>query len=522
MGEYFNPGNEAYRVDSNSELYVDKTGLINEMNRIVNTTKNCIALSHARRFGKTQAADMLKSYYSKGCDSKELFEAREISKIKNWDKYLNKFNMIYLEMATFAGNYKENLVDKIKKEIYKEFVTKYPEIAYSDKIDTVINRVYQKTGIKFVIIIDEWDAVVRNHSDRPDLVHRYMQFLHDIFKSAGAKEFLALGYITGILPIKKIEDESALNNFKEYTMINSGRIAKYFGFTENEVKELCECYNMNFESVHKWYNGYLINGFHMYNPNSVYQAMTDGVLDSYWKNTSAFSTINKYITLNMDGLKDDIIKMLSGEKVEVNTNTFKNDLSIVNSKDEVLTALIHLGYLGYDAEYQEVFIPNYEVSTAFHAAIQTGAWTEIAKSISNANKLLNDTIKGNAQSVAEKLDDAHSAYSSIIKYNNENSLSCIITMAYATATAYYNIERELPTGKGFADLVFIPRKDTINKPVIIVELKYDKNADAAIKQIKEKRYAGKLTGYADKILLVGINYDKNTKKHTCLIEEYQV
>lgn len=521
MGDYFNPGNESFRVDSNSEIYVDKTGLIMEMNRIVGTTKNCVALSHARRFGKSHAADMLKAYYSKGCVSRNLFEGLEISKSENWDKYLNKFNMIYLEIATFAGNYKENLVDTLKKEIYKELAEKYSEIEYSEKIDTVINKVYQKTGIKFVIIIDEWDAVIRNHADRPDLVHRYMQFLHDLFKSAASKDFLALGYITGIMPIKKIKDESALNNFREFTMVNSRNLARFYGFTEDEVKDLCKKYNMSFDSVHKWYNGYLINGLHMYNPNSVYQSMLDGMLDSYWKNTSAFSTINKYITLNMAGLKDDVVRMMAGEKVKVSVSNFQNDLSIINSKDDALTALIHLGYLGYDERRKQAYIPNYEVSTAFQSAIETGCWPELAKAMYNADSLLFDTIDGKAESVAKMLDFAHDAYSSIIQYNNENSLSCIITMAYLTAPAYYNIERELPAGKGFADMTFIPRKDTVDMPAIVIELKFDKSADAAIRQIKEKRYAGKLSGYADKIMLVGINYDKDTKKHECVIEEYQ-
>lgn len=520
MGLYFNPGNEGFRVDSNTELYVDKTELINEMNKMLNTAKNCVALSHARRFGKSHAAGMLESYYSRGCDSRHLFEGLEISKTDNWDKNLNKFNVIHLDMSTFAGNYKEKLVDEIANIILEELGEEYPNIDYSKKIATVLNSVYIKSGIKFVIIIDEWDCVIRNQADRQDLVHRYMQFLHDLFKSEEAKKFLALGYITGILPIKKIDDESALNNFREYTMINSRNLARFYGFTEDEVKDLCRKYNMNFDSVHKWYNGYLINGLHMYNPNSVYQSMLDRQLDSYWRNTSAFSTINKYITLNMDGLKDDVTRMLAGERVDVDTVTFQNDLSIIESRDEALTALIHLGYLGYDEETQETFIPNYEVATAFHAAIKTGKWSDLAKTMANANKLLNDTIRCNAQSVAEKIDWAHETYTSIIQYNNENSMSCIITMAYATAPAYYNIERELSAGKGFVDFAFIPRRDTVNKPAIVIELKYDKTVDTAIKQIKEKRYAGKLSGYADKILLVGINYDKATKKHECVIEEY--
>lgn len=520
MGLYFNPGNHSFQQAINSPIYIDKSMLIEYTNRVLGSEGKCIALSHARRFGKSQAAGMIDAYYSRGSNSKHQFESLELATTPEWDKYINKFNVIHLDMSTFAGNYKENLVEVIISEICEEFEKEYSNIDCSKKIASIINQVYEMSGAQFVIIIDEWDCVIRNQSDRQDLVHRYMQFLHDIFKSEESKSFLALGYITGILPIKKIKDESALNNFREFTMLNSGKIAKFYGFTEDEVRGLCEKYNMNFDSVHKWYNGYLINGMHMYNPNSVYQSMLDEELKSYWRNTSAFDTINTFVTLNFDGLKDDVIKMLAGDKVKVNTDKFQNDLSIINSRDDALTALIHLGYLGYDARRKQAFIPNYEVKTAFHSALETGKWSEVAQAIGNADELLFDTIDGYADSVAEKLDVAHEAYVSILQYNNENSLSCLVTMAYTTAPAYYNIEREFPAGKGFADMVFIPRKDTVDMPAILIELKYDKSADTAIKQIKEKRYAGKLSGYADKIMLVGVNYDKTTKKHECVIEEY--
>ena len=265
-------------------------------------------------------------------------------------------------------------------------------------------QVYRKSGKPFVIIIDEWDCVVRNHADRPELVHEYLQFLHSLFKSEESKRFLALGYITGILPVKKIKDESALNNFAEYTMINSKPLTKYFGFTEEEVKALCEQYDMDFESVKEWYNGYLIDGIHMYNPNSVYQCIYRDELDSYWKNTSAFDTINTFITMNYEGLKDDIMEMLSGGKIYVNVNTFRNDFTTISSKDEAMTALIHLGYLGYDADNCEAYIPNFEVSLAYQAALATGDWKEIAESISKCQELLNMTIRGNEERVAELIE----------------------------------------------------------------------------------------------------------------------
>ena len=523
MGTYFNPSNAGFRQAVNSRIYIDKTQMIDILNSRLFTEEKCISVSHARRFGKSQAARMIDAYYSMGCDSRELFSDLEISKSPDFEKHLNKYNVIHLDIASFADDYSDGLVKEIKKHIFNEFREKYPDVDYSSSTASVFKQVYDRTEerIPFVIIIDEWDCVVRNFSDKPELVHEYLQFLHSLFKSEESQEFLALGYITGILPIKKIEDESALNNFREYTMMDSKEFTPYFGFTEKETEELCRKYDMNFDSVKAWYDGYRISGKEMYNPNSVYQAMTDHSLESYWKNTSAFGTINRFITLNFSGLKEDIIKMLAGEKVSVNTEKFKNDLSEIHSRDDALTALIHLGYLGYEKERRKAFIPNYEVAAAFHLALETGNWSEIADTLSRCDEILWATIDGEAEKVAELLELSHETYTSILKYSDENSLSCAITMAYFTAPAYYNVLRELPSGKGFADIALIPRADSGDKPPMIIELKYDKDADTAIKQIKEKRYAGNLMGYRD-VLLVGVNYDKDSKKHECTIEKFNV
>ncbi len=519
MGIYFNPGNESFTKDKNSELYLDKTGLLEYLNRVICTNANCISVSHARRFGKSHAAGMIDAYYSRGCDSTDLFAQTEIASKNSFKEHINKYNVIHLDMSSFWDAYNERIIEKVKEYIYDELRQTYGEqLDYTKMISSVLLSVYKITKIPFVIIIDEWDCVIRNGGSR-DLVHNYLQFLHLLFKSEESKVFLALAYITGILPIKKIKDESALNNFREYTMLKSKQITKYFGFTEDEVKNLCDIYNMDFESVKAWYDGYSIDGYHMYNPNSVVQAMLDHDYDSYWKNTSSFESINTFITMNYEGLKDDVLSMLEGKKVRLNVNTFQNDLSTVASKDDALTALIHLGYLAYDADKKSAYIPNYEVASAFELALQTGAWSEIAKSISKCDELLDATIEENAEKVAQIIELAHETYTSILKYNDENALSCVLTMAYFTASAYYNIVREFPAGKGFADLVFIPRANAGGRPAIVVELKYNQSPESAIKQIKEKRYHGCLSGYNNKILLVGISYDdKSEKKHSCIIE----
>ena len=523
MGVYFNPKNESYTRARNSRIFIDKTGLIEYLNQRLSTEENCIALSHARRFGKSHAAGMIDAYYSRGCDSSKLFDDTKIAECADYRKYMNQYNVIHLDISSVWDFHKEDLVESIHERVCEDFQKEYADTLNYDKdLYLLIQEIYSRSRIPFVIIIDEWDCVIRNSGDK-ELVHKYLQFLHSLFKSEESKSFLALAYITGILPIKKIQDESALNNFREYTMLDSYPITEYFGFTEEEVRSLCREYDMDFESTKAWYNGYLIDGVHMYNPNSVSMAMDRHKFDSYWKNTSSFASINTFITMNYAGLKDDVMTMLAGGKVRVNTNTFQNDFSTVASKDDVLTALIHLGYLGYDADRKSAFIPNYEVATAFEAALQTGEWKEVAKAISICDELLDETIDGNADRVAELIELAHETYTSVLNYNDENSLSCVLTMAYFTAPAYYDIIREHPAGRGYADFIFKPRDNAGFRPAMVVELKYNQSADTAIKQIKEKRYQGALSGYSDKILLVGINYDaegEDKKHHTCVIEEW--
>ena len=389
MGTFFNPGNGSFTQDKNSEIYIDKTELLKFLNKKLGTNGKCITVSHARRFGKSHAAGMIDAYYSLGSDSSKLFENTKIASDPDYEKYRNKYNVIHLDISSVWDYHKEDLIESIEERVCEDFQKIYGDLLnYKRDFYLLIQDIYSLTGIPFVIIIDEWDCVIRNSHDQA-LVHKYLQFLHSLFKSEESKSFLALGYITGILPIKKIKDESALNNFQEYTMLDSYPITEYYGFTEKEVKDLCKDYSMDFETVKAWYNGYLIDGEHMYNPNSVSQALERHKIDSYWRNTSAFDTINTFITMNYAGLKDDVMKMLTGGKVRINTNTFQNDFSIITSKDDALTALIHLGYLGYDQDAQTAFIPNEEIRQELTAATRRNP-KNISVSLRNYNKNIAD------------------------------------------------------------------------------------------------------------------------------------
>lgn len=306
-----------------------------------------------------------------------------------------------------------------------------------------------KQGERFVIIIDEWDAIFRESRYDVKAQKEYVDLLRGLFKSEMSKRFVALAYLTGILPIKKYNSESALDNFDEFTMTSPAMLAEYVGFTEEEVRTLCKEYDMDFEEATRWYDGYSFHRVsHVYSPNSVVKAMLRGEYSNYWTSTVAYESLKGYISMNFDGLKDAVIQ-----------------------------------------------------------------------AIRQSDRLLQATWDKDEEKVADGIDAVHETNTSILKYNDENALSCVITLAYYNAANDYTLVREMPTGRGYADIVFLPRKYS-DKPAMVVELKYDQSAEGAISQIEEKNYAKALEEYKGNILLVGINYDKETKKHSCVIREW--
>ncbi|MCD8325060.1 MAG: ATP-binding protein [Clostridiales bacterium] len=528
MGIYLNPGNEAFKM-IRKRTYVDKTGLIDYVNSVMETSFRMICSTRPRRFGKSFAARMLCAYYDRSCDSRALFEGLEISKKDSFGEYLNKYDVIYLDITraiTRAKNRGVDIVSDIQQAVIDELTEAYPDSVRPDEVflPDALAAVSQTTRGKFFVIIDEWDALFREAKNNADVQKEYVQFMRGLFKGGPATDAAIAGaYITGILPIKKYGTQSAMTDFREYTMIDPLVLSEYIGFTEPEVRKLCDDSGLPFEMMKQWYDGYSFSDVgSIYSPNSVMNAVTNRKFKNYWTTTEAYESLTDYITMNFDGLKDAIIQMLGGQRVEVYTMTFQNDVVSFKNRDDVLTLLIHLGYLAYDDEEKEAYIPNLEVADSFRAAVKGSSWTEVERSLSQSDKLLKATIRGDAETVAEALELAHETCTSSLAYNDENSLSCAILFAYYTARNHYEIFRELPTGKGFADYAFIPRKGS-DKPAMVIELKYNKSADSAIRQIKEKRYDGKLKGLGGELLLVGINYDKDAKgadakKHTCVIE----
>ena len=527
MGSYLNPGNLSFRGSLRSKIYVDKSELICRTNEALFTEQKYICVSRPRRFGKSMAANMLSAYYDRNENTEELFHNLAISKDKTYKENLNQYDVIKLNMQEFLSmsDTIEEMLEMIRNYLISDFQETFPDVRFRDKqnLIQVMKDVFSYTKCPFIILIDEWDCLFREYKQNKEAQKKYLDFLRAWLKD---KDYVALAYMTGILPIKKYGSHSALNMFTEYSMTNPREMAEYFGFTEAEVIKLCQKYNQNFEETQAWYDGYelvAVNGqnkvyYSIYSPKSVVDAMLSGVFDNYWNQTETYEALKAYIRLNFDGLKDAIIQMLAGERIQINTGTFSNDMTSFQGKDDVLTLLIHLGYLSYHWPDKTVTIPNKEVSQEYINAISTMDWTEVTASVEASRQLLENLWNMNEDAVAEGIDKAHREIS-ILQYNNENALSCTINLAFYFAREYYTIIRELPTGKGFADVCFIPRKLHLDKPAIVMELKWDKNVSGAISQIKEKRYVDALKEYHGNLLLVGITYEKSAKKHHCVIEK---
>ena len=523
MGIYLNPGNDAFRLCLNDDIYIDKSGLIDFVNRRIDKSKRFICVSRPRRFGKSMAANMLSAYYSKECNSEELFKNLKIAQKASYKQHLNRYDVIFLNVQQFlrkAGNIEE-LVHYIEERVLAEIKTIYKDFVQEEEhsLPDALSSIYAGTNPHngFVFIVDEWDCVFREAKDNVSAQRAYLDFLRDLFKD---RTYVKVAYMTGILPIKKYGTHSALNIFDEFSMTNPDILAEYVGFTEDEVITLCDQYGKNFAEVQHWYDGYhLGDNLHIYNPKSVVDSMMSLRLKSFWTSTETYEALQVYIDINMDGLKEAIVTMLCGDCVVIDTGTFQNDMTSFKSKDDILTLLVHLGYLAYDELSQSVYIPNEEVRGEFFRAVKNGNRQELLKVIERSNRLLEATLRIDCEEVARLIEEAHNAAISPDFYNNEQALRSVIKLAYISCVDEFIEIHELPSGIGYADVVYLPRKGSA-KPAMVIELKWNKSVEGAIQQIKEKKYPKVIENYGGEILLVGINYDSKNKVHECVIEKY--
>lgn len=522
MGRFLNKGNGKFERFSKTRYFVDKTELINRLLE-KDETEKFICNSRARRFGKSVTADMLVAYFSKGADSKSLFEPFRCVKDALFQENMNHYDTIFMDIqAVFveAREAKTNPNEYICANLIQELQTDYPSlVAEGDTLVKALNNVYCATGRPFVIIFDEWDYPVRELDLDSKEREGYIEFLRGLFKNSDAKDYIRLAYLTGILPIVRIKGQSAVNNFIEYTMTSPKDLGKYIGFTENEVRQLCDKFGADFGKMKEWYNGYKLGGEAIYNPLSVVRTISDGDYSQHWTTTGTYGDIEELINKNFDGLREAIIRMLSGGRVPVRVSDGKNDLRTFVNKDEVITALIHLGYFAYDKETQEAYVPNREIQEVFYRYMGNNENDTLSRFMKHSEQILNAVMAMDEEQTGRLIQGIHNDFISAIEYNDENSLACTVMMALISSFTYYHKPiRELPCGKGFADIVYLPLPRYSNMPVIVVELKWNKSAGTAIEQIRKRQYPDSLKEYAGDVLLVGINYDKKTKEHRCEME----
>ena len=532
MGIYVNPNNVNFQEALNSPIYVDKSMLIAEINKLVKTKKKYVCVSRARRFGKSMAEDMLCAYFSKGCDSRELFANLKIAKDPSFEKYLNKLNVIKFDLNAFYSDFeneenneksnpkKRDITSIFTREIRMELQEKFPiaEINGTDSIPSSIKKIYAKTGEQFVIIIDEYDVLIRERV-ADSVFESYLSFLNAMFKNADLSPAIALAYITGILPIVRDKVQSKLNMFDEYTMRDSWSLAEFVGFTAEEVRDLCNKYSVDFEECKRWYDGYNINGIETYSPESIVSTIRRKKFKSYWTQTGSYEALQNYILMNFDGILDDVKTMIAGGCVHVNVESYLNTMTDFHSKDDVFTYLVHLGYLAYDEDEEMCYIPNREVRDQWILSVRPAPEYKTLIGLVDASKqLMESTVEGNSDAVADALNKAHEQICNNLNYNNEGTFQSVICLAYFYANLKYTIVKEMPAGKGVADVVMIPYVP--NTPALIIELKRNQCEKTALTQIRAKNYGNALEKYSGDMLFVGVNYDEKTKEHKCVIEKF--
>ena len=527
MGTYLNPGNSGFARIINSD-YVDKTGMIALVNQTINTTRNLTCISRPRRFGKSLAAQMLCAYYDRSCDSHPLFDRYTIARDSSYEVHLNQYDVLYLDMTGIIGETSvHDIVSFTRRNIIEDIKSIYPEVRIEEGFTATLLNLTEYTHTKLVMIIDEWDAPIREMKDNAQVQKEYLEFLRSLFKNSGlTPRIFAAAYMTGILPIKKDGSQSDITDFEEFTVIKPRQYGEYVGFMEEEVQELCKRHNISFDDMKRWYDGYEFpNVGPVYNPNSVIKAIAYNDFDSYWTETSAAEGLMEYISKPYHGLTRTIAELIGGVEVRVNTNGFSNDLITFKGKDDVLTLLIHLGYLAYDAATKTVHIPNEEIKLEFQRSIHEVKHEATLKRLAESEQLFADTIEGNEEAVAAQIEKIHTEETTPLHYNKEDSLRSVIKLAYYTYRDHYVQWEEMPAGNGFADVAFLPKYDS-DYPILVIELKWNQDAVTAIDQIRSRHYPESFAGYGRDVILVGITYDKNAKpgerKHVCKIEKMEM
>ena len=525
MGVYINPGNENFKEIRNDN-YIDKSGLISVINKTIGTNKRLSCVSRPRRFGKSYAAYMLEAYYDCSCDSHELFNDLAIAKSPDYTKHLNQYHVLYLDITGFLGDTTiEGLPAFIRGQILRDVKRNFADLDPGETIKEALEAIVETTGRKFIAIIDEWDAPIRDTDSTQKAQKNYLEFLRSLFKSDITKKVFSAAYMTGILPIKKDGSQSAISEFREYTILAPEGFAPYTGFLEEDVRQICSQGNVSFETMREWYNGYSVCGkddvqISIYNPNSVIRAAEGGKFKSYWEQSTAVHSALEYINMDFAGLGEAVEKLTAGLDVQVRTTKFRNDLESFQSADDVLTLLIHFGYFTYDSEKETIRIPNYEIQMEFGDMIHEVSHKKTMERLKESEAFLAHIIAGDDEAVAANIQNVHMKESAPLWYNDEQALRAIIKLAFFTYRDHYIKLEELPSGIGYVDLAYIPKKYDPS-PALIVELKAGGTSEEALEQMQSRHYVSSVEGLGTDVLLVAITYDKKdkSKQHHCRISK---
>ena len=552
MGNILNPTDSNSFINlvkfKESEIFVDKTEFIEKMSSKINTQNRFIAITRPRRFGKTVTAHMLSAYYSKGYVGQKIFDKLEIANKPSFAEHLNKYNVLYIDMNSIRDDYiaytededlqvkgVTSIVDYLQYSVIEELKEnkEYANILSESRkvgkknLSSALNEICNHTKEQFILIMDEWDLICREYRNEPELLEKFIEVMRGLFKSDKGQACFALAYLTGILPIKKYNSQSALNVFKEYNMLRPVPYEEYFGFTEEDVAKIVklpQC-KINHQDLKEWYEGYKLNGKDIYNPNSVVSAISDGICQSYWSGTSSNEEVVNLINMNFDGIKDDIIHLIEGSTIQFSCTTFQNDMVSIKTKDDIFSLLVCLGYLGCvddGGDYRLAYVPNKEIRTALSSIVKSQPWFNSIPIIERSQSLFEAITTLDANKIANIITEIHNSPNvSLLTYNREESMVfCLISGLMWQTEREYEVFRELQSGKGSADLIYVPKRN-MHLPILLIEFKYGQNAEDAIKQIKEKEYFSRYRDgdYPNDVLLIGINYNPKTKEHQCLIEK---
>ncbi len=564
MGSILNPnGKNSFKEivdDRINGVFVDKSDFIGEMIENIDTSKKLIAFTRPRRFGKTITAQMLAAFFSKGADSKNIFSKLKISnfktkkivdeeeKIVTYEDYINKFNVIYWDLNDIEDSYQgykeetsayvygvDDIVDYLKYTTVQELKKVYE---FSEKINLVpevgnknLKAAISATGAKFILIMDEWDLFYREHRNNDILQRKFIDFLRGLFKGSSTLDYFSLVYLTGILPIKKYNSQTALNNFYECNMLTPEPYEKYFGFTEDEVIEIANkpwC-SLTKNQLKSWYEGYKLNGIDVYNPNAVAKAAKSGKCREYWSGTSSNEEILQLINRYFDGLKDDVVNLIAGAKIPFSYKSFQNDMVNIENKDQAISLLVCLGYLGCETYKDDdvlklAYVPNQEIRQDLNSLLIEQPWFNSLPIVKRSEKLFNAIIKVESKKVSEIIKEIHNSSSvSLLGYYTEEALTFTVRVGLMCCIENdYSCYREIQSGAGFVDLVYVPKFKT-NLPIILFEFKNDDSAAIALKQIKEKNYVSRYCqdSLFNTIYMVGLSFNSKTKEHDCMIEKLE-